>query len=306
MQTPSPFHPGELAVQARTGESPAADRNGRIIVDRIPNGALKFVDKQPMAVATSLDADRQLWVSLLAGKPGFARAMDPLLVNLDTDLLVSARNDIFWQNSGQHPFVGLLFIELSSRRRLKVNGKLTAKGSQYQLAVSESFALCPRYIQKREVEVSSPEELPADAPTFTGVSLTNELTRWIGHADTFFVGSAHDSEHLDASHRGGKPGFVQIEDSRTLLVPDYNGNSLFNTFGNLTINPNAGLLFIDFETGETLQLTGYADLIFGEPNTTDDTGGTGRHWRFHLQAWRRQASLRNVAWTFVEYSPFNV
>ncbi len=304
-ETSFPFHAGELAVQAKTGESRIAVRNGQTIGNRIPNGALKFVDKQPMVVAASLDADGQIWVSLLAGKPGFALAEDPALVSINTDFLVSAGDDIFWSNADKHPFVGLLFIELTSRRRLKVNGKLTADGNQYQLAVSESFPLCPRYIQKREIEVSSAKSLP-DAPTLVGTVLTDALVNRISRADTFFVGSAHDAEHLDASHRGGNPGFVRVEDAQTLLIPDYNGNSLFNTFGNLTINPAAGLLFVDFDGGETLQLTGHADLIFAEPDPTDDTGGTGRHWRFHLHNWRRQASLRNVAWQFLEYSPFNV
>ena len=305
MQIVSPFHVGELAVQTRTGESLTAERNSQVIGNQIPNGALKFVDKQPMVIAASLGADRQIWVSVLAGKPGFALAENPSLVSLNTRLMVSAQDDVFWQNFECQPFVGLLFIELSSRRRLKVNGRLIADGAMYQLGVTESFALCPKYIQKREVEVSAPIG-SSDAPIFTGINLTDELTTWIGRADTFFVGSAHDPEHVDASHRGGKPGFVHVEGNQTLLVPDYKGNSLFNTFGNLTINPIAGLLFIDFDTGETLQLTGHADLIFDQPDQADDTGGTGRHWRFHIHAWRRQASLQRVAWTFVEYSPFNV
>lgn len=305
MNTATPFHAGELAVQAQVGEESMARRNGQVITDRIPNGALKFVDKQPMVVASSLDADQHIWTSLLAGTPGFAVAETPSLVNLDTNRVVSARDDIFWHNVIGQPAVGLLFIELSSRRRLRVNGPIVANGTQYQLTVGEAFPLCPRYIQRREIEVTAPVGLP-DAPTFTGTALTPDLMDWIGQADTFFVGSAHDTDHVDASHRGGKPGFVQVENAQTLLIPDYNGNSMFNTLGNLAVNPAAGPLFVDFDAGETLQLTGRADLLFGEPGQTDDTGGTGRYWRFHLHGWRRQASLRSVEWTFVEYSPFNV
>ncbi len=171
--------------------------------------------------------------------------------------------------------------------------------------MAECFPLCPRYIQQRTLTIDTPQGL-TDAPTQTGTALSAELMDWIARADTCFVGSSHDNHHLDAGYRGGKPGFVRVEDAHTLLIPDYNGNSMFNTLGNLTINPHAALLFVDFEKGETLQLTGTADVLPGPLPGADDTGGTGRHWRFHLAAWRRQASLRCVAWTFVEYSSFNV
>ncbi|MBC8152840.1 MAG: pyridoxamine 5'-phosphate oxidase family protein [Bacteroidetes bacterium] len=305
MDTTTPFHAGELAVQARTGEEQTARRNGQIIAERIPNGALNFVNKQPMVVASSVDANQRIWTSLLAGMPGFVVAETPSLINLDTNRLVSARDDIFWANVANQPAVGLLFIELRSRRRLRVNGRMVGEGSQYRMTVGEAFANCPQYIQRREMEVTAPHVLP-DSPAANGTELPDELTRWIERADTFFVGSAHDAEHIDTSHRGGKPGFVRVENARTLLVPDYRGNSMFNTLGNLAVNPVAGLLFINFDMGESLQLTGRAELLFGEPGQADDTGGTGRHWRFHSESWRRQTSLRSVDWTFVEYSPYNV
>lgn len=305
MNLTGPFHPGELAVQTRVGEDRIAVRNGQTITDRIPNGALKFVDKQPMVVATTIDDQNRIWTSLLAGKPGFTLAESPSLVSLNPSLLASARDDIFWTNINRQPAVGLLFIELSSRRRLRVNGQIQTDGDNLLLTVGEAFPLCPRYIQKREITVTTPNGL-ADAPITTGTRLPPDLIRWIERADTFFVGSSHDNTHLDASHRGGKPGFVCAENDQTLLMPDYNGNSLFNTLGNLSINPLAGLLFVDFDAGETLQLSGTTDLLFDNPDGVDDTGGTGRHWRFHLTGWRRQASLRSVEWTFVEYSPFNV
>ena len=188
---------------------------------------------------------------------------------------------------------------------MRVNGNLTADGPNFVLTVREAFANCPQYIQRRELAINAPPTLP-DAPPQTGIDLNHELIGWIGRADTFFVGTAHDATHLDASHRGGKPGFVQVEKARTLLIPDYRGNSMFMTLGNLAVNPKAGLLFVDFDTGETLQLTGRAELLFGVPEAADDTLGTGRHWRFHVEVWRRQASLRSLEWTFIDYSPNNV
>jgi predicted pyridoxine 5'-phosphate oxidase superfamily flavin-nucleotide-binding protein len=303
----NPFHAGEEKMQALAGEEQIARRNSQFVANRIPNGAIKFVEKQPFVIAASLDANQNIWVSLLAGKPGFAQVETPEVIRLNTDHLESDSDDILWTNLATHPVLGMLFIELSSRKRLKVNGRLSTEPgtSGFSLQVQECFPLCPRYIQKREVKVSSDNQYNIQ-PKLTGSTFTAELQDWIQTADTFFLGSAHDDEHLDAGHRGGNPGFVQVLDPQTLLIPDYNGNSLFNSLGNFLVNPRAGLLFVNFETGESLQLTGHAELHLAVPEPTDSTGGTGRYWQFHLHSWLRQTSIPGLKWTFLEYSTFNI
>lgn len=303
----NPFHSGEERMQVLAGEEQIARRNSQLIANRIPGGAIKFVDKQPFVIAASLDTDGNIWVSLLAGQPGFAKVENPETIRLNTDFLVSAADDILWTNVASHPVLGMLFIELSSRKRLKVNGTLSTvpENAGFMLNVQECFPLCPRYIQRREVEVIS-ESQSTIQPKLIGTFFTAELQDWIRSADTFFVGSAHDDDHLDVGHRGGNPGFVQIVDDQKLMIPDYNGNSMFNSLGNFSVNPRAGLLFVNFETGESLQLTGHADLHFTEPGEADSTGGTGRYWQFHLHSWLRHASLSGLKWSFLEYSTFNI
>jgi hypothetical protein len=73
--------------------------------------------------------------------------------------------------------------------------------------------------------------------------------------------SAGIASGVDVSHRGGKPGFVRLDDDCTLIVPDFSGNCQFNTFGNLELNPRAGMLFVDFDRGNLLYLTGTAEVI---------------------------------------------
>ena len=303
----NPFHPGEQQIQARVGEEHIARRNGQLIANRIPNAALRFIDKQPFVVAASLDQQHAIWVSLLVGQPGFLKAESPEVIQLSTDYLVSTQDDIFWTNVAHHAVVGLLFIELSSRRRLKVNGPVTVASTVAGLTVhvQECLPLCPRYIQRREVEVKTHTQSTKQT-TQTGSLLTLELQEWIRGADTFFVGSAHDNNHIDVSHRGGNPGFVQIIDAKTLLIPDYKGNSMFNSLGNFSVNPRSGLLFVNFETGESLQLTGHAEVTFRESVAGDTTGGTGRYWQFHSHSWQRQSSIAGLKWTLLEYSPFNI
>jgi uncharacterized protein len=88
------------------------------------------------------------------------------------------------------------------------------------------------------------------------------------------------------SHRGGKPGFVRVTqaDGRTVLTsPDFFGNFHFATLGNLTLEPRAGILFVDFASGDLLSLTGDADVLW-EGNEVAAFVGAQRLLRFRLNA----------------------
>nr|WP_240348334.1 pyridoxamine 5'-phosphate oxidase family protein [Longitalea arenae] len=135
--------------------------------------------------------------------------------------------------------------------------------------------------------------------------LTPDLLEIIRNADTFFVGSANDKGDMDASHRGGAPGFVSIGADGSLLIPDYKGNSMFNTLGNFISHPKAGLLFIDFENHRTLQLTGSVEIIWDQADPQSINGGTGRSWKLFPASWILLENLKGFDWNFVEYSPFN-
>jgi len=107
------------------------------------------------------------------------------------------------------------------------------------------------------------------------------------------------------SHRGGNPGFVEVLDERTLRVPDYVGNGMFNTLGNFVSNPRAGLLFIDFEGGRTLQLIGTPMIRWELDAPSDRTGGTRRYWDFTVDRWLERELPQRVDWELLDYSPFN-
>jgi ferredoxin-NADP reductase len=106
----------------------------------------------------------------------------------------------------------------------------------------------------------------------------------------------------DVSHRGGRPGFVKVEDEHTFLVPDFTGNFFFMTLGNLQLNPRAGVLFIDFDTGDLLTLRGTAEVVWGgdELKAFDCAE---RAWRFRLDSgWRLREALP-LRWAFRDFSP---
>lgn len=300
----SPFHQGELEAQKKVGVDKIAEGNGRMINDRIPNGALKFIDKQPMFIVSSLDNEKNIWTSILAGKPGFLTALDEQNVKIDLSAIVSSRLDPFWENINNNPNVGMLFIELATRRRLRINGSVSISDKHIIVSVKQAYPNCPKYIQRREIELTN-NNTGLDILKNRGTTLTDDLRKWIKSADTFFVGSANEKDELDASHRGGSPGFIKILDNNTLQIPDYQGNSMFNTLGNFIANPKAGLLFVDFQSGKTLQLIGNVEIVWDEDGAQELTGQTRRLWKFYITEWLEVNSLNGINWNFIDYSPFN-
>ena len=120
-------------------------------------------------------------------------------------------------------------------------------------------ATAERYLQER-IFVGNREIQAADKKGRVATTLSASQQQQISHADTFFIATDNPERGADVSHKGGNPGFVHVIDERRIAFPDYNGNSMFNTLGNVTVNPHAGLLFIDFDSGRTLQLTGRASI----------------------------------------------
>jgi hypothetical protein len=200
--------------------------------------------------------------------------------------------------------VGILVIELASRRRLRINGSVEAVSpAQVSILVRESVPNCPKYLQRRRPYAST---TPAGrSPGESGRVLDADRRTLVEHADTAFVGSINPSSGADASHRGGAPGFIKVVDATTLRVPDYPGNGMFMTLGNFEIDPRASLAVLDFEGGRAVSFSGAARLRFEGEYTNHPTGGTGRYWDFLVREWVQFDLPPAVRWELVDASPFN-
>jgi predicted pyridoxine 5'-phosphate oxidase superfamily flavin-nucleotide-binding protein len=297
------FHRGEIEMQDRAGERDLAIRNGRMIQDRIPERAAAFLAQQNFCALGWRARDGDLWAVWFGG-------LDPIACS-------SADGRRLRLVIGHHPptwaawlpplapgdDLGVLFIDLATRRRLRVNG-VVAEPSNGELiiAVQAAFPNCAKFIQRRDASTRAVVADPGH--TERGTTLTETLVALIQAADTFFVASGLTTGGMDGSHRGGNAGFVRVRDGR-LRIPDYNGNSMFGTLGNFIVNPRAGLSFIDFAGERQLQMTGDVTV---EPRSDDDieaTGGTGRWWTFTPRHWVLSALSPSLAWTPAENSPFN-
>lgn len=308
MPDPSGFHEGEVAVQQRAGEHHNAILNSRLITSTIMPQALPFVSAQPWAILGGPDPKGQMWCSALVGKPGFADpAPGGAEVRFDLRLApVHSANPLLASLSPGRA-LGSLFIDLTSRRRLRVNGKVReASTERLCLAVEESFPNCPKFIQKRTISGVQSQSV-AESGSRQGQTLSSAEVAWIMAADTLFLATMHPERGADASHRGGRPGFVEVLNERTLRLPDYPGNSFFQSFGNLEIDARMGMLIPSFETGAMLHLSGWSRVIWNAEGPEGNTGGTGRFFEFNLEQWALTPPLEgSPRWSFLEASPFNI
>ena len=301
----STYHEGELAVQRRAGSVSQGQNSGRMISDKIIPGAIKFVKKQPFLVLGSVDEQGDLWASIAVGETGFVSA-EPRQLEIDLQRTIPITDDPLWKNLEHHSQVGILVIDLRSRARLRVNGSVVSHTDQkLQVAVNQAYPNCPQYIQRRNYRPAS-DTVSVPVPTAQeGTGLGDDQIEWINSADTLFVASAHPDHGVDASHRGGSPGFVKVIGPRRLQIPDYAGNGMFNTLGNFEVNPRAGLVFPDFEQGRTLQLTGRAEIQWDRNDSAKETGGTGRFWTFAIEKWIQIERALPGTTEFLDYSPNN-
>ena len=294
----SPFHEGEWRVQNKVGVEDAASRVGRSIHSLVPPAARDFLSLQPMVILGSVGKDG-VWSTLVSGEPGFLRALDEQTLEVSA---LPARQDPLLPNLADNNDVGLLAIDFAQRKRMRINGKAEVLAGGLRIKVAQAYANCPKYIQSRSLVQCGAS---SSAPHCSSSSmLTPEQAIGIATSDTFFISSYSVAGGTDASHRGGLPGFVRVLDHATLEFPDYVGNNMFNTLGNIFTNSGVGLLFINFENGSTLQLSGEASILWDE-STASRVAGAQRVIRFRINSVVETTNATSLRWRFNEYSPFN-
>ncbi|WP_455925845.1 FAD-binding oxidoreductase [Pseudomonas putida] len=299
----SPWHAGEKMLQQRFLASERMDEIGpRVIRDYMPDQHRAFYQQLPFMLAGAVDAENRPWATVLEGPEGFVTSPDPHHLHL---AVRPHPQDPAAAGLQAGAAIGLLGIELHTRRRNRINGLIRhASTAGLQVEVEQSYGNCPKYIQERAyTRLTEPDP---EHPARQDFTVLDEHTRAvIAAADTFFIASFvdHDARQrsVDVSHRGGRAGFIDVQGNR-LTIPDYAGNLFFNTLGNLQANPVAGLLFIDFARGDLLQLTGRTELLLDSP-LIKAFEGAERLWTFEVTQGVLRPGALNLRWRFHDYAP---
>ncbi len=262
------WHEGERRAQEKAGvhdRMAGAGPPGPLI----PAAAADFLAERSWVIATFADGGGAPRIEALTGPPGFVRAAADSEIRIEPDRAPPV---------APGAAIGLLAIEPATKRRMKAKGVVTdvraasggstssgssvggagllspesESGRTLAIRTVSVYALCPKHITPRDAALRPP------GIARPGAQLTEAQRSWIEGADTFFLATHSPEGGADASHRGGSPGFITVIDDRTLAFPDYSGNNMFNTIGNLEMDPRIALLFVDFRTGGRLTLHGSA------------------------------------------------
>ena len=300
------FHSGERTVQRRVGYAERMSAVGeRAIRKHMPEQHRQFFGQLPFVLVGSIDQAGQPWASVLSGAPGFVHSPDTVHLRIHASC---TPGDPLCTNLRLGAQLGVLGLQPHTRRRNRANGAVTEVDAHgFTLAVAQSFGNCPKYIQAREARYTG----PGPAVRFELLDrLSETAARLIRSADTFFVATAHpDAVHggtrahgVDVSHRGGYPGFVRLDAAGELTVPDFVGNFFFNTLGNIEVHPFAGLLFIDYLSGDLLSLAASASVDWDGPEAAGFAGAQ-RLVRFAPSGILFAHAALPLQWGSVELSP---
>ncbi|EXJ92956.1 hypothetical protein A1O3_01512 [Capronia epimyces CBS 606.96] len=295
---PAAWNDGEKAIHKRTHGQ--FDRDNPTTPFLTPRAAQQIQRYQLMAIGT-LDENDRPWCTVWgSGQPPMAQPIGQSIIGIRTnvDATFDPVTEAIWKGKtdgevlrleGDGKMMAGLSIQLEERGRVKLAGKIiagalnadtsppdqtkyrgnlpTGQSGEVQLVVKidQSLGNCPKYLNRKRISSVRPNpRLVSSSPR-----LTQEAIDLIHRADLFFVASAHRHEDMDVNHRGGPQGFMRTHqpdnpDEGTIIIwPEYSGNNLYQTLGNLETTPRAGLVIPDFETGDVLYVTGNTETLVG-------------------------------------------
>ncbi|MEU4098865.1 pyridoxamine 5'-phosphate oxidase family protein [Streptomyces sp. NPDC026673] len=264
----------------------------------IPYGFAPFIRDQRMLLIGAADEDGYLWSTIVDGEAGFADPVDERTVLIDA---LPAMGDPLRGAFESAQDIGVLALQPQTRRRIRMNGTAQREGDRLVMRTEQVLGNCPKYLQTRVVKQTSGSG--GGQATVSG-ELSSAQQRWVHEADTFFIASLSPEHGADSSHRGGMPGFVKAVSPRKIVWPDYAGNQFYMTLGNMVLNPAIGLLFLDWESGHTLQLTGKGRIDW-DPVNAQKYPGALRMVEFDITKVVQIDHASRLRWEFQGYSRTN-
>ncbi|KAJ8904242.1 hypothetical protein NDN08_000766 [Rhodosorus marinus] len=294
------FHEGERIAQGKDGTRAVANRLQLHLGTSIDVGRFELFREQRVVYALSLDEDGYPWVSEVTGPAGFLDAPDEHTAIFRGEKTSFLPEDPILTNfrTCSDRRMAIIVMDFEKRIRYRANGNLEAYApdKDYVLDVAEAIPGCPKYIQRRRIVG---QRQCMEKPVTRGKSLSAEAIEAIEKSNTTFLGTLNPNGHCDVSHRGGFPGFIVVNSAVELVIPEYGGNGMFLTLGNLELCSRAGLIFVDFEgTGNVVQVVGDAFLEWKNA----EYEGAGRLIRFHVKQFVLHHGASPYKWEMIDYS----
>ncbi|EED23081.1 oxidoreductase, FAD-binding, putative [Talaromyces stipitatus ATCC 10500] len=286
-----PWNQGEIALQRILHVPPTENPTSTFLSQY----GQSMVSRAPLIGLGALDANSRPWSTVWGGETGFSSVIDSDIVGMRA--LVDRVHDPVVQSlfghseetgsirvDGQGKMISGVTIDLENRKRVKLYGKvimgtledpegedeggrgLVGKRGHAQLVVKieESLGNCPKYLHKKHIIPA----LPQPKLISTSPKLPPQAIELINKADCFFISTYHQNTDMDTNYRGGPSGFVRIisnqPEGAVLVYPEYSGNRLYQSLGNLMMNHQAGLVIPDFETGDAVYMTVTTEILIDD------------------------------------------
>jgi len=247
------------------------EANTRPVADKLAHWVgpiVEFMEVADLIVLATPSADGRLRFTAIGGRAPLIEVLGGASVALPVALPVAM--------PGDSVPVGGLAIALAQRRRARLNGELTVGDDRTVLDAAEAFTNCRKYVAPSEAIDSDTRIGPArrEAIALGDPWLKGVLAR----AETAFLASVSPSGMPDVSHRGGPPGFFSFDPgAATLTWPEYVGDGMLKSAGNVRANGTITLLIVDLATGDAAELSGRATYETLMTRKQARTSGLERH-----------------------------
>lgn len=278
------FHDSEIAVQESVGVAELVAEFGQaMIMSEIPEAFSHFLNQLPWVIAGAIDEDGNPWAVPIFAVKGFIQTLNNTSLRVNGIPILTSQLRL---NLNPKQKIAILGIDLLTRRRIRLNGRVKSNGQNgFVLGIEQCYGNCPKYIQKRKLQWGESKVAERDADNIKiSSNLSAVVKALIEKSDTFFIASRSKEFNdvantgMDISHRGGKLGFVKVEENM-IYFPDFSGNRLFNTLGNIVSDGRVGLFFPNFISSEAVFIAGKAEILCdipGEDKSLPEFAGAER------------------------------
>jgi len=252
----SVYHDGERYIQEQMEVRDKSDSRSSMIYQEMPVVAAQFLESLNFAVLTFSNSKQELFSSVLSDFNSFITILNSkeIVMNLEKSSFIPS--DILEEKNLN---IGILGLEFENRMRIRVNGKGKIKDNKLHLIIDNVYSNCPKYINDRKI--IGKVDFFNNSIIHKYAILEKACKKIIEYSDTFFIASSYENKGADISHKGGKKGFLKILNPTELKFNDFPGNNMYNTLGNIHINPNISILIVDFVNNDILHINGQAKII---------------------------------------------
>lgn len=261
------YHPEEVRVRESPGTSEQAEFLAGIAHPSICASSRDFLAAQRWVVVASRSQDRRVWCSLFTSAPTFISIPDEHTMRIN--VLTMTEDPIFSRlsnSSSPTRNIELLAADFLNMRRVMVKGEMEISSGALTVHVREVASFCRKHVRPNDSERSRVWAPTTDAPTVMPIRRHNIILdalqqAWIRTVNCFFIATYNAAGEAECWAPWWASPPCQVVDNRTLLLPCFSDNGMYNTIDNLTHDSRAGLLFLDYEHGTTLQVTGRGQVI---------------------------------------------